>query len=162
MEQQRRVSRTFLAQKMATTGTDQQAAGLDQKFVFGDVSTFPVNPWNISPPGARGFLHVDQRDNNLWMDAGIATTQADWSLDFDIGMNFMEWHGPVPLATSLACSARPEIPAEPAAGKTRAPPELDHDDQPTPRYQPGKLPEMGAGPRHRDAGKCWQQGAFTL
>ena len=32
------------------------------------------------------------------MDAGIATTQADWSLYFDVGMNFMEWHGPVPLA----------------------------------------------------------------
>ena len=25
------------------------------------------------------------------------TAQADWSLDFDIGMNFFEWHGPVPL-----------------------------------------------------------------
>jgi hypothetical protein len=32
------------------------------------------------------------------VDAGIATSQADWSLDFDIGMNFFEWHGPVPLA----------------------------------------------------------------
>ena len=32
------------------------------------------------------------------MDAGMVTTQADWSLDFDIGMNFFEWHAPVPLA----------------------------------------------------------------
>jgi hypothetical protein len=32
------------------------------------------------------------------MDAGIITSQADWSLDFDVGMNFFEWHGPVPLA----------------------------------------------------------------
>ena len=30
--------------------------------------------------------------------AGIATSQADWSVDFDVGMNFMEWHAPVPLA----------------------------------------------------------------
>ena len=28
----------------------------------------------------------------------MVTTQADWSLDFDIGMNFFEWHAPVPLA----------------------------------------------------------------
>ena len=39
------------------------------------------------------FCILDQRDGNLWMDAGMVTTQADWSLDFDIGMNFMEWHG---------------------------------------------------------------------
>ena len=44
------------------------------------------------------FCILDQRDGNLWMDAGIVTTQADWSLDFDIGMNFFEWHAPVPLA----------------------------------------------------------------
>jgi hypothetical protein len=47
------------------------------------------------------FAVLDQRENNLWMDAGIATSQADWSLDFDIGMNFMEWHGPVPLAHEI-------------------------------------------------------------
>jgi hypothetical protein len=47
------------------------------------------------------FVIVDQRDNNLWCDAGMVTTQADWSLDFDIGMNFMEWHGPVPLAHEM-------------------------------------------------------------
>ncbi len=40
----------------------------------------------------------DERDNDLWMDAGMITSQADWSLDFDIGMSFMEWHAPVPLA----------------------------------------------------------------
>ena len=31
----------------------------------------------------------------------MVTTQADWSLDFDIGMNFHEWHGPVPLAHEI-------------------------------------------------------------
>jgi hypothetical protein len=40
----------------------------------------------------------DERDGTLWMDAGIATSQADWSVDFDVGMNFHEWHAPVPLA----------------------------------------------------------------
>ncbi len=40
------------------------------------------------------------------MDAGLVTTQADWSLDFDLGMNFMEWHGPVPLAHELGVFER--------------------------------------------------------
>jgi hypothetical protein len=52
------------------------------------------------------FCILDQRDGNLWMDAGMVTTQADWSLDFDIGMNFMEWHGPVPLAHELGVFER--------------------------------------------------------
>lgn len=76
--------------------------GVDQKFVFGDVATLPCEPMEYITRQSQGdFCIVDQRDNNLWMDAGIATTQADWSLDFDIGMNFMEWHGPVPLAHQI-------------------------------------------------------------
>jgi hypothetical protein len=52
------------------------------------------------------FSLQDQRDNQLWMDAGIVTTQADWSLDFDVGMNFFEWHGPVPLAHQIGVFER--------------------------------------------------------
>ena len=44
------------------------------------------------------FVILDERENNLWLEAGMVTTQADWSVDFDIGMNFFEWHAPVPLA----------------------------------------------------------------
>jgi hypothetical protein len=44
---------------------------------------------------------LDQRDRTLWMDAGMVTTPVDWSLDFDLGMNFVEWHGPVPLAHGM-------------------------------------------------------------
>jgi dimethylamine monooxygenase subunit A len=81
--------------------------GIDQKFVFGDASTLPYEPMEYITRQAQGdFCIVDQRDNNLWMDAGIATTQADWSLDFDIGMNFMEWHGPVPLAHQIGVFER--------------------------------------------------------
>ena len=43
----------------------------------------------------------DQRDDDLWMEAGMVTTQADWSLDFDIGMRFHEWHAPVPMAHEI-------------------------------------------------------------
>ena len=76
--------------------------GIDQKFAFGDTATLPCEPLEYITRQAQGdFCIVDQRDNNLWMDAGMVTTQADWSLDFDIGMNFMEWHGPVPLAHQI-------------------------------------------------------------
>jgi dimethylamine monooxygenase subunit A len=81
--------------------------GIDQRFVFGDVSTLPYEPMEYITRQAQGdFCIVDQRDNNLWMDAGMVTTQADWSLDFDIGMNFMEWHGPVPLAHQIGVFER--------------------------------------------------------
>ena len=72
---------------------------IDQKFVFGDKTTLPYGPLEYITRQAQGdFCVLDEREGNLWMDAGMITTQADWSLDFDIGMNFFEWHAPVPLA----------------------------------------------------------------
>ena len=80
---------------------------IDQKFTFGDASTLPQEPLEFITRQAQGdFVIVDQRDNNLWCDAGMVTTQADWSLDFDLGMNFMEWHGPVPLAHNMGIFER--------------------------------------------------------
>ena len=73
--------------------------GIDDTFTFGDLTTLPMEPLEYISRQTQGDITiVDQRDNNLWMDAGMVTTQADWSLDFDVGMNFMEWHGPVTLA----------------------------------------------------------------
>ena len=81
--------------------------GIDDSFTFGDPTTLPMEPLEYITRQAQGdFCIVDQRDNNLWMDAGMVTTQADWSLDFDIGMNFMEWHGPVPLAHQIGVFPR--------------------------------------------------------
>lgn len=72
---------------------------IEQKFVFGDVSTLPYEPMEYIGRQCQGDFSIqDQRDGQLYMDAGIITTQADWSLDFDVGMNFFEWHAPVPLA----------------------------------------------------------------
>jgi dimethylamine monooxygenase subunit A len=81
--------------------------GIDDSFTFGDLSTLPYGPMEYITRQSQGdFCLLDQRDGNLWMDAGIVTTQADWSLDFDIGMNFFEWHGPVPLAHELGVFER--------------------------------------------------------
>ena len=72
---------------------------IEQKFTFGDETTLPYGPMEYITRQTQGdFSLQDQRDDNLWMDAGMITTQADWSLDFDVGMSFHEWHAPVPLA----------------------------------------------------------------
>jgi hypothetical protein len=73
--------------------------GIEDAFTFGDPATLPYEPLEYVTRQAQGdWCVLDQRDGTLWMDAGMVTTQADWSLDFDLGMNFIEWHGPVPLA----------------------------------------------------------------
>ncbi|MGB8813492.1 MAG: DUF3445 domain-containing protein [Paracoccaceae bacterium] len=76
--------------------------GIDQKFTFLDESTLPYGPMEYITRQTQGdFTLQDQRDETLWVEAGMVTTQADWSLDFDIGMNFHQWHAPVPVAHEL-------------------------------------------------------------
>jgi dimethylamine monooxygenase subunit A len=73
--------------------------GIEQRFTFLDDSSLPCGPFEYITRQTQGdFSLQDERDGTLWMDAGMITSQADWSLDFDIGMNFHEWHAPVPLA----------------------------------------------------------------
>ncbi len=75
---------------------------IDQKFTFLDESTLPYGPMEYITRQAQGdWTLQDQRDDDLWMEAGMVTTQADWSLDFDIGMRFHEWHAPVPMAHEM-------------------------------------------------------------
>ncbi len=81
--------------------------GLDDGFTFGDPATLPHEPLEYATRQAQGdWCVLDQRDGDLWMDAGMVTTQADWSLEFDLGMSFMEWHGPVPVAHELGVFTR--------------------------------------------------------
>jgi hypothetical protein len=75
---------------------------IEQHFIFGDAATLPRQPLDYVARQAQGdFVVMDQRDGDLWTEAGMVTTAADWSLDFDMGMTFKEWHGPVPLAHEL-------------------------------------------------------------
>ncbi len=81
--------------------------GIDQRFTFLDPTTLPCGPLEYITRQAQGdFAVLDQRDGNLWLDAGMVTSQADWSLDFDIGMNFFEWHAPVPKAHEMGVFQR--------------------------------------------------------
>ena len=76
--------------------------GIHDSFVFGDVRSLPYEPFEYATRQAQGdFTLQDQREDNLFIDGGMVTTQADWSLEFDVGMTFHEWHGPVPLAHDL-------------------------------------------------------------
>lgn len=76
--------------------------GIDDTFTFLNTATLPCGPMEYITRQSQGdYAILDQRENNLWMDAGMVTSQADWSLDFDIGMNFHEWHAPVPLAHQM-------------------------------------------------------------
>lgn len=81
--------------------------GIKDTFVFGDKTTLPYEPFEYITRQAQGdYTLQDQRENNLYVDGGMVTTQADWSLLFDVGMNFHEWHGPVPLAHDNGVFAR--------------------------------------------------------
>ena len=73
--------------------------GIEQQFTFGDLSTLPREPLEWMGRQMQGdFCLLDQREGDLYLDAGLVTFPADWSLAFDLGMTFEEWHGPVPLA----------------------------------------------------------------
>lgn len=72
---------------------------IDDSFTFGDTNTLPSEPMEYIGRQMQGdFTLLDQREGDLYMDAGIITCPADWSLAFDAGMSFSEWHGPVPMA----------------------------------------------------------------
>lgn len=81
---------------------ENRALGIREAFVFGDAATLPCGPFEYITRQAQGdFNLLDQREGNLFMDAGMITGPADWSLSFDLGMDFQQWHGPVPLAHEL-------------------------------------------------------------
>lgn len=46
------------------------------------------------------ILLLTERDNQLWFDAALVTSSADWSVKFDMGMSFDEIHVPVPGLTA--------------------------------------------------------------
>ncbi len=80
---------------------------IEQRFKFGKPDTLPYKPFEYITRQTQGdFLLQDQREDNLFIDAGMVTSQADWSLEFDVGMTFIEWHAPVPLAHNLGVFER--------------------------------------------------------
>ncbi|OBF23861.1 DUF3445 domain-containing protein [Mycobacterium sp. ACS4331] len=71
--------------------------GIAADFVLGDESTLPAEPLAyIGAQVQEDIVLLDQRDGDLFGDAGVVTFAADWSFGFDVGMSFLEIHGPVP------------------------------------------------------------------
>jgi hypothetical protein len=73
--------------------------------LLGTTTTFTVGDDDSVPGGPLALLGsqvqedvvlLDQREGSLWADAGLVTFAADWSMGFDVGMRFLEVHGPVP------------------------------------------------------------------
>ncbi|ABE48712.1 heme-dependent oxidative N-demethylase family protein [Methylobacillus flagellatus] len=81
--------------------------GIEDSFIFGDASTLPMEPLEYMGRQVQGdFVLLDQREGTLFADAGFITSQADWSLAFDIGMAWHEWHGPVPQVEKMGVMER--------------------------------------------------------
>lgn len=81
--------------------------GIEQAFTFGDADTLPCEPLEYITRQTQGdFALLDQRDGNLFMDAGMVTCPADWSIKFDAGMSFTQWHAPVPMAHQMGVFER--------------------------------------------------------
>ena len=75
--------------------------GIEHTFVFGDLATLPAPPLvYICGQIQEDVVLLDQREGQLWGDAGLVTFAADWSFGFDVGMSFLEIHGPVPRVHS--------------------------------------------------------------
>jgi hypothetical protein len=70
---------------------------LDIEFIIGDDDSLPMGPLRfLSTQIQDDIVLLDIRDNTMWLDAGVVSFAADWSFSFDVGMSFLEIHGPVP------------------------------------------------------------------
>jgi hypothetical protein len=70
---------------------------LELEFTIGDDGSLPMGPLRFLGSQIQDDIALlDHRENALWLDAGLVTFAADWSLAFDVGMKFLEVHHPVP------------------------------------------------------------------
>jgi hypothetical protein len=71
--------------------------GEERRFRFADEDSLGAEPLAyVGSQVQEDMVLLDQRQGQLWADAGLVTFAADWSLRFDLGMTFLEIHGPVP------------------------------------------------------------------
>ncbi|MFC8044877.1 DUF3445 domain-containing protein [Nocardia sp. NPDC057353] len=68
--------------------------GTEREFTVGDPGTEPLR--FLGTQLQEDVVLLDQRAGQLWADAGLVTFAADWSMRFDVGMSFLQIHGPVP------------------------------------------------------------------
>ncbi|WNS78041.1 DUF3445 domain-containing protein [Domibacillus sp. DTU_2020_1001157_1_SI_ALB_TIR_016] len=67
-------------------------------FRFGDASTLPYEPLDfIGRHVQEDLIYISQKDSDLFMDAGQLCFPANWSIHFNLGMSYLEFHSPVPV-----------------------------------------------------------------
>jgi hypothetical protein len=83
--------------------------GTDRSFTVGDDASLPEGPLAfLGSQIQEDVVLLDQREGALWADAGLVTFAADWSMGFDVGMRFLEVHGPVPRVHETGVIPRAE------------------------------------------------------
>ncbi|MBO3748381.1 DUF3445 domain-containing protein [Streptosporangiaceae bacterium NEAU-GS5] len=71
--------------------------GAEQWFRRGDDSSLPAPPLLFAASQVPDdMVLLDEREDTFFLDAGVVTFAGNWSFDFDLGMSFLEIHGPVP------------------------------------------------------------------
>lgn len=69
----------------------------EHSFIFGNSSTLPYEPLDfIGRHLQEDLIYIAQRDKDLYMDAGQLCFPANWSIAFNLGMTYTEFHTPVP------------------------------------------------------------------
>ena len=82
---------------------------LQTDFIVGADYSLPEGPLRfLSTQVQDDFALLNLREGALWLDAGVVTFAADWSMGFDVGLPFSEIHGPVPRAADLGVIDRAE------------------------------------------------------
>ena len=74
--------------------------------MFGELKTLPYEPMEYIGRQVQGDFSSSTSATTISGWTPALTSQADWSLDFDVGMNFIEWHAPVPLAHQIGVFER--------------------------------------------------------
>ncbi|MDT3444427.1 MULTISPECIES: DUF3445 domain-containing protein [unclassified Pseudofrankia] len=76
---------------------ENRRLGVEADFVYGDDATLPGGPLHwVANQVQEDIVLLDARAGQLWVDAGVVTFASAWSFGFDLGMSFLEIHGPVP------------------------------------------------------------------
>lgn len=86
---------------------ENELLGIDDTFAYGDAASLAVEPLRyIGTQVQEDIVLLDQRNEQLFADGGLVTFAADWSFGFDVGMSFLEIHGPVPRVRNAGVITR--------------------------------------------------------
>jgi hypothetical protein len=71
-----------------------------EQFTFGDPASLPCEPLDFAGRHVQeDLILMGHRDNDLYLDAGQLCFPSNWSIEFNLGMTFVELHTPIPRFT---------------------------------------------------------------